>query len=484
MKVTFLIPPVLDGTSNVERCSGCNYGLYFFPLLPVLCIATLLKGKTGGISILDFPAQKKTIKDFRDFIAADDSDIYVFYTVFLCQETDRLARKMIRGLRKEARFIFCGPQPTSSPESFLDEPDTFVVRGEPEFVTRELIAALKEKSGLEKIKGISYLGKGSSIIHNPAEPFIEDIDQVPIPDRSLLDHRSYCNPKLRKRPHTAIITSRGCFGRCWFCVPNSLDYARELEYKKVFGRKPPARLHSARRVIEEFSEIARLGFKSVTVIDEQFLWDEKRTLEICAGIKDLNLEWGCLARPDKISEEVGRAMGEAGCRFIDLGMESADEEVLKAIRKDMTLQDTEKAMVILKKNKIEIEINVLLGATPKETKESIKKTLAAVKRLKPDYVLFSIANPFPGTDFYNAAKKEGWMIYGDYVPVDPAKTSIISYPHLSKKELEDFIAWASFSYYFSPLYLFRQVLKVRSPRDFFNKAQAACNFFIRNFLKR
>ncbi|MFH1269739.1 MAG: radical SAM protein [Candidatus Omnitrophota bacterium] len=483
MRVNFLIPPVLDGTFSVERCTGCNYGLYFFPLLPVLNIATLLKGKVERISMLDFPAQKKTIKNFRDFIAKDDSDIYVFYTVFLCQETDRIARKLIREARKDARFLFCGPQPTSSPESFLDETDTFVIRGEPEFSARDLILALESKSALESVKGLSYLDS-SGIKHNPAEPFIADIDQVPIPDRTLLDHRPYCDPKLRKTPHTTIITSRGCYGRCWFCVPNSLDYARELEYKKLYGRKPPARLHSSERVIREFTEIARLGFKSVTVIDEQFLWDEERTLEICAGIKGLNLEWGCLARPDKITEKVGKALGDAGCRFIDLGTESADEEVLKAIRKDMTLEDTEKAIPILKKNKIEVEINVLLGATPKETKETIKKTLRAVKRLKPDYVLFSIANPFPGTDFYYAAKKEGWLVYGDYVPVDPAKDSIISYPHLSKKELEYFVRRASIGFYFSPAYLFRQLLRLRSPRDFFNKSLAAYRYLKKHLVKK
>ncbi|MCM8795322.1 MAG: B12-binding domain-containing radical SAM protein [Candidatus Omnitrophica bacterium] len=483
MKITFLIPPVLDGTSYVERCSGCNYGLFFFPLLPVLNIATLLKDEGQEVSILDFPAQGKGINDFQDFIKKDDSDIYCFYTVFLCQETDRRARNMIRNTRKDVRFIFCGPQPTYAPESFLDKNDTFVIRAEPEFSTRDLIVALESKRGLGDVKGLSYLD-GTKIMHNPAEPFIPDIDQIPIPDRTLLDHRPYCNPKLRKVPHTAIITSRGCFGRCWFCVPNSLDYARELEYKKIFGRKPPARLHSPQRVIREFTEIARLGFKSVTVIDEEFLWDEKRTLEICAGIEGLNLEWGCLARADKITEKIGKALGDSGCRFIDLGMESADDEVLKAIRKDITFKDTERAVAILKKNKIEVELNVLIGATPKETEETIKKTLKAVKRLRPDYVLFSIANPFPGTDFYYAAKREGWMYYGEYVPTDPSKDAIISYPHLSKQRLEKIIAYAHLTFYFHPHYLFRQILRIRSLSDFKNKIKTTLNFINRNFLRR
>ncbi|TAN63045.1 radical SAM protein [bacterium] len=480
MKVTFLIPPVLDGTQNVERCSGCNYGLYFFPLLPVLSVATLLKDNVARVSILDFPAHKKTKNDFRDFIGNDNSDIYVFYTVLLCQDTDRMARQIIRDIRKEARFIFCGPQPTYAPESFLDKDDTFVVRAEPEFSARNLILALKSKSGLDSVKGISYLD-GSRLMHNPAEPFIPDIDQLPIPDRALLDHGPYCNPKLRKVPHAAIITSRGCFGRCWFCVPNSLDYARELEYKKCYGRKPPPRLHSAKRVIDEFSEIARLGFKSVTVIDEEFLWDENRTLEICDGIKGLKLEWGCLARPDRVTEKVGKAMADAGCVFIDLGLESVDEEVLMAIRKDMTLADTERALAIFRKNKVEVELNVLMGATPKETTETIKRTLRTVKRLNPDYVLFSIANPFPGTDFYYAAKKEGWMVYGDYVPADPSKNAIISYPHLSKQELERLVSYAYFSFYFNPRYILRQLFSVKNFQDLANKVKTALRFIKRNF---
>lgn len=481
MKVTFLIPPVLDGTQNVERCSGCNYGLYFNPLIPVLNIATLLKDKVERISMPDFPAFGKTIKDFKDYISKDDSDIYVFYTVFLCQETDRIARQMIRDAGRKCLFLFCGPQPTSAPEAFLDKDDTFVVRAEPEFAARNLILALQSGSVIGDIKGISYL-EGQKTVHNPAEQFIEDIDRIPIPDRTLLDHKSYCNPKLRKVPHTGIITSRGCFGRCWFCVPNSLDYARELEYKKLHGRKPPPRLHSAQRVIKEFTEIARLGFKSVSVIDEEFLWDEKRTLEICEGIKGLKLEWCCLARPDKITEKAAKAMAEAGCAYIDMGTESFDEEVLKAVRKDMTPQDTKRAVDILKRNKIEVELNVLFGATPKETEESIRKTLKELKRIRPDYVLFSIANPFPGTDFYYAAKKEGWMVHGDYVPVDPAREAIISYPHLSKERLEKVISHAYFSFYFSPGYLIRQILKIRDIKDLRNKVETVFRFVRRNFL--
>ncbi|MDD4939655.1 MAG: radical SAM protein [Candidatus Omnitrophica bacterium] len=482
MKVTFLIPPVLDGTKNVDRCFGCNYSIYFLPLLPVLYAATVLKRTGDEVSILDFPGQKKTEEELRDFIRKDNSDIYAFYTVFLCQNTDLLARKMIRETRPGVKFIFCGPQPTFAPEVFLDKEDSFCARGEPEFIIKELITALKTGSGVDKIRGISHYSSG--ITHNPAADVIADLDSVPIPDRSILDHKPYFNPKLRSMPHTACLTSRGCFGRCWYCVPNSLSYARELEHKKEFHKKPAPRMHSARRVIEEFSDIARRGFRSVSVIDDEFLWDDKRTLEICRGIAPLGLEWSCLCRPEKINEEVASAMKSAGCAYVDMGTESFDEKVLAAIKKDISGEDTKRAVRILKKYKIEIELNVLLGATPMETEGTIRKTLAEVRRLNVDYALFSIANPFPGTDFYYAAKKEGWMFYGDYVPKDPAKNAIISYPHLSKEKLEKLLSYAYLSYYLNPRYLCKQLFKVRSLKDLTNKLSTAFNFFRKNFFEK
>lgn len=481
MKITILIPPVLDKTAAVDRCFGCNYSIYFLPLLPALYIATILKPIVDNIRIIDFPAQKKNEKDFRDFIIHDDSDVYVFYTVFLSQQTDVIARSIIRSLRAQARFIFTGPQASFSPELFLDKVDTFAVRGEPELIVKELVTVLMSETQNIETQGVSFL-RESAIVHNQSAPIIANLDDLPLPDRSLLDHRPYYNPKLQGMPQTGMLTSRGCFGQCWFCVPNSLSYARELEHKKNHGIKPPGRIHSAQRVIAEFRDIHDRGFKAVSIIDDQFIWDESRTLEICEGIAGFGIAWSCLCRPEKITDTVARAMKKAGCVYVDLGTESLDQEVLVAIKKDMTPLDTERAVEILKRNDIEVEINVLLGASDKETEETIKRTIAQVKKLDADYVLFSIANPFPGTDFYKAAKSRGWLVYGEYVPVDPAKNSIISYPHLSKKKLESLCAYAYLSYYFTPRYILRQLSRLKSPAEFLNKASTAIRFFFKNFL--
>jgi len=483
MQITFIIPPVLDNTANVDRCFGCNYNIYFLPLLPVLYSATIIKETGESVSIIDFAALGKSEQDFKDFISKDGSELYVFYTVFLSQKTDLAARDFIRRERPNARFIFFGPQATYAAGGFLDREDTVLVRGEPEFTMRELVSAFARGADFSALRGISFKS-AEGLRENPPAALIADLDTLPIPDRTLLDHTPYSNPKLSRLPHTAALTSRGCFGQCWYCVPNSLSYARELEYKKYQGHKPPARLHSASRVIEEFHAIAGLGFKSVSIIDDQFLWDEARTLEICRGIKGLGLEWSCLCRPERITKNAAEAMAEAGCGYVDIGTESFDEAVLASIQKDMSPADTRKAVATLRQAGIEVEINILLGATPVETEESIKKTLREVRRLNADYVLFSIANPFPGTEFYQAAKSRGWMYYGDYVPADPAKNSIISYPHLSKKKLERLLAHAYLSFYLDPRYLVKQALKIRSVSEFKSKLRAFANFIYKNFIKR
>jgi radical SAM superfamily enzyme YgiQ (UPF0313 family) len=481
MKIAFLIPPVLDGTRDVDRCFGCNYGIYFLPLLGMLYPATICRQRGHAVTIRDFAAQGKSEKAFREFAAADDADLYCFYTVFLSQQTDRLARDILRRAKPSARFLYIGPQPTWDASVFLDRPDTYVVRGEPDMVVPQLVDALAANADPGTVNGVSYRGPLGPV-HNPPAPFVEDLDELPIPDRTLLDHRPYSNPKLHGKPHAAILTSRGCYAQCWYCVPNSLSYARELEHKRRHGVKPPVRLHSAARVVAEMRRLAELGFRSVSAIDDQFLWDERRTIEMCAGIEDLKLEWSCLARADRVTEKAAERMAAAGCSYVDLGTESFDQKVLDAVRKNIRAESTERAVRILKRHGIAVELNILFGAAPEETEETIAGTLRELARLDVDYVLFSIANPFPGTDFYAAAKANGWLAFGDYVPVDPARNSIISYPHLPKERLEQLVSQAYRRHYLHPRTLWRELRKVRDLADFRDKLVTGFKFVQRNFV--
>jgi len=478
MKVLFLIPPSLDGKPVAERIFGCNYGVYPQDNIFILYPATILKNKGHDVMCLDFPVLHKKKQDFIKFCRFNSFDIVVIYTVFLSKKTDLMARDFIRAANNKTRFIYIGTEPTAYPEDFIED-DTIVIRGESELSIVEVVDAIAGTYlPLEGVSGVSFCKQGK-VIHNKGCGIIDNLDVLPFPDRSLFGNRRYYNPKLGSYPFTTMVTSRGCSFRCYYCVPHSLDFAREIEYKLNNDMaKPPVRLRSPANIIEEFRMLVELGYRAVSFIDDQFVWGGERTKAICDGIKDLGIEWSCLARADTLVDyDVVKAMADAGCKLVAMGIESFDQRILDYINKGCKKDIFYMAIENLKKASIGIEFNILIGSCPLETRQTIYDTYREVVRLKPDYVLFSICTPFPHTDFYLKAKQNGWMSKPEYEAVDPTKKALVSYPHLMDKELERIIRILYLRYYFRLSFLLGKVLKLRGLRDMVNKVRAAATIF-------
>ena len=314
------------------------------------------------------------------------------------------------------------------------------------------------------VKSVSLIYRGK-IIHNANREPIEDLDILPFPARHLLEERNaYYNPKLGKRPFTAVYTSRGCSYQCIYCVPSSLSFSREIEYKHYQNKKPPSESGLPENIIEEFYLLKSQGYKAVNVQDDQFVWGEERTVQICEGIKDLGIIWGCAARSDHLNEPIVKAMAASNCKFIDLGVESFNQAILDSIKKDIEVKKHEEAITLIRKYGISAKINVMFGASPLETMDTIRKTMSEVKRLKVDQVMYNIANPFPGTEFYTIAKENKLFVYGDYKPVNVAKEANIAYPHLDKASLEKAVRRANFAFFLTPRFILKNILRIGSLR--------------------
>lgn len=477
MKISFIAPPSLDGKPAADRLYGCAYSFYYLPHIPSLICATLLRDNGYKVELLDFPAQGKSVQSFVDYIKSTDADVFVFYSVFLTKRTDLKAREIIRELKPNAKFIYMGPYPTAFPLELIDNRgDTFVVRGEPEITTLKLINSIQSGRSSKDVENILF-SDGQSVHYGPYGDFIHDIDKLPIPDRRLLDHSVYFNSKMKSSPQTVILTSRGCSFRCWYCFPNSLSYVREAVYKEKYKRKPPVKLMSVERVEKELKEIADLGFRAVSVMDDNLIWGEERTLKLCELFKKYNLEWSCLARADQITEPIVKAMKESNCVYVDLGIESFDPGILKCIKKDLDIDKAKATIKLMQRYGVEPEVNILIGSCPTETRESIEKTIAEVENLKIHYVLYSIATPFPGTELYDIAKREGWLIGGEYSLSDAVYESVLSYPQLNKEEMESLIAKAYRRHYFSYYFLVKEIKSIRSLKEFISKIKTGLIVF-------
>ena len=167
------------------------------------------------------------------------------------------------------------------------------------------------------------------------------------------------------------------------------------------------------------------------------------------------------------------AMAGAGCKYIDIGIESFSQEILDYVGKKLKVETIYPAIRNLKDAGISPELNILLGSCALETKDTIEKTFQETLRLDVDYVLFSVCTPFPYTRFSEVAKKEGWMVKPEYEAIDPMKESFISYPHLTKAELDAIIRRLYIRFYFRPAYVWQRIKNLAGYKDFMNKVKAA-----------
>ena len=464
MIITFIVPPSLDGELPAERTAGCTRVVYPMPNIYELTVAAILE-KEHDVRYRDFTFNDEKEKNLEHFLAADKSDCYMLWSVNLSLETDLKTISHIRNYHPDTLIVVMGPGVTYFTQKLLIDEHVIIVRGEPELTVSELILAISTGQNFDNLNGISLLKEGK-VRHNPSRELIKDLDILPFPARHLIEQYPYSNPKLKKHPYTTVITSRNCPFKCIYCVPSSLTFAREIEFKKNSSRKPPVTYRSTENVIKELDMLAEKGYRAIAFIDDNFIVNTQRLRSICECVEKHRFSWGCQARADAITEEVALILHKANCGFVDLGVESFNDDILKYIKKGLTTEQIYKGIELLKKYKVPVKLNILIGTSPLETKETVKETLRRAKALKVSQVMFNIVSPFPGTEFYDLAHKNGWIEGGDYVPTDVQHHSILNYPNLTSKEMEKLLFRNNILFFLRPSFILKNIGQFGSFADF------------------
>ncbi|MDE6255405.1 MAG: B12-binding domain-containing radical SAM protein, partial [Muribaculaceae bacterium] len=431
----------------------------------------------GGCEVAfeDFVFNSKRGVNFDSFLANDKSDAYAIWTVNLSLESDIEAIRHIRINHPETPILLLGPGATHYVNKVLTDKHIYVLRGEPELTLIELLRyfGLNSDLSLSQIKGLSYMDNNGAIVNNSSRPLNPDLDSLPFPARDLLGDQTYHNPKLKTGPYTTMFTSRNCPYRCIYCVPSSLTFAREIEFSRDHpGCKPTIGFRSINSIEQEIDMLAEQGYRAIGFMDDNFIWNEERTSEICRIMRKHGLIWGCQARVDAITEPIARILGESGCKYVDLGIESFDPSILDYIRKGIKPEDIYRAVGLLKKYNVPVKLNVLIGSSPLETRETVRHTLREAKRLKVDQVMFNIVSPFPGTDYYKVCKENGWIKGGEYRPTDVQHDSILNLPNISAEEMERLLFRNNLQYFLTPSFIWKQIRRFTSWDEFKAAAKA------------
>ena len=228
--------------------------------------------------------------------------------------------------------------------------------------------------------------------------------------------------------------------------------------------------------------IKKYGTKVFFFEDSTFVFCTDLVKEMCEELirRKLKIKWGATARVNLTNESLIRLMKKAGCRSLFYGVESGNQEILNKAKKGTTIRQIRKAIKVTKKVGIPIQASFIIGL-PGETRKTILETIKFAIELDPDYVSFSLATPYPGTEFYNTALEEGynfddWDLFANARYGDP-----IYIPEgMTKKELKKLYALAYRRFYIRPKYIIKSLLNVRSLKEIMYESRIAISLLKKN----
>jgi anaerobic magnesium-protoporphyrin IX monomethyl ester cyclase len=304
--------------------------------------------------------------------------------------------------KKNAWLVLGGHGPTPIPEYVLRKTNSdIIVLGEGEETLPELLKCKLENGDLSKIKGIAYREKAVIGVNERRKP-IRDLDAIPFPEWSIFPMEKYTNCLKLFRAHDkdkslGLLTSRGCINRCNFC------------YRMEKG----IRFRSIKNVVEEIAILNdKYGVNYFFMNDELFVYPKKRVFEFKDELEenDLNIKFSCNARVDVFDEEVALCLKEAGCQFLNFGMESSDQKVLDLMDKRTSVEENIHAAEIANRVGIGLGLNFIWGNLG-DTAESLKGNATLIKKFNTyDYIrTIRPVTPYPGCDLYDIAIKKGLL---------------------------------------------------------------------------
>lgn len=444
MKPLFLNPPTFedfDGGAGARYQASREVTSFWYPTW--LCYPA---GMIEGSRVVDAPVQRLSIEEC--LAIAKDYDLVVMYTSTPTLKIDIETARRIKAQKPATVTVLTGPHVTILPEESLKAGAgviDIVCRGEFDYAIKELC----EGREWESVAGISFLRDGTAV-NTPDRPILTDLDALPFVApiyKRDLPIKEYVIPHF-KSPYVAIYTSRGCPAKCTFCL-----WPQTYSGQKMRTRSPQSVFEEVKWIKENLPEVRDISFD-----DDTFSADKKHARAVAELIKPLGVSWVINARANCDFETL-KVMRDAGLHHVIVGFESGNAQILKNIKKGVTKEQAIQFVKDCKKLGITIHGAFIMGL-PGETKETIQETIAYAKMLDLESIQVSLASPYPGTEFFEQCKREGWIASDAYIDDTGHQMCVINYPHLSNAEIFKAVEEFYNKFYFRPKYILRSIGKM------------------------
>ena len=291
---------------------------------------------------------------------------------------------------KHAVIFLGGPEVHNSHSKFLEHGADYVVMGEGEETSLELIQSLENQSeDLEDIPGLAFKRNGE-VICTPERNRIKEIDQLPWPSRNKINIQRYLDAWSHHHGMNAlsVSTMRGCPYTCKWC--SRAVYG--LSYRR---RSPGNVVREIRSIQEEYKPDSLWFVDDVFTVSHKWLAKFKEELD-SAGVK---IPYECITRADRLNPEAIALLKETGCFRVWIGAESGSQRVIDLMDRRVEVSQVREMIQMAKSQGIETGTFIMLGY-PGETEEDIIQTIDHLKRSDPDHFTITLAYPIRGTELF------------------------------------------------------------------------------------
>ena len=412
MRVILVNPP------PEQKCERYDYAISQHIGLGYLASATEDSGHT--VRLLDAKLERLNFDNVINEINNFRPDVIGFTAMtHEINVVSKLVNKC-RDIRSDTYIVVGGVHISALPEETLKMMPCvdFGIIGEGEESFIKLLSCIENgNNDLSVIDGLAFRNANKDIVWSYSDR-IANLDLLPHPN---------CKHFARAKVYN-IIATRGCPYSCVFCM-------------RAMGKK--VRKRSVDNIISEMENaIKYLSPKQFVFYDETFTVDKKFVHRLCdeiidRGIRD-KIKWVAMTRADTIDDSTMKKMKDAGLIYIEFGVESGNDEVLKRIKKGISKQEASYAVNLAKKHDIRVGCDFILGH-PYETLDTALDTIRFASELNADIINLEIMVPYPGTEVKEKALNGKWgykIISTDWSDYNKELGNALELENLCRADLE------------------------------------------------
>lgn len=370
--------------------------------LGILYISAFLE--KNGYENEVFDSTFSTLDKLKEKVLIEKYEVVAIYTNLM---TKLNVLKIIKFIRSQeslngTKIILGGPEVRNHTENFLNYGVDFIIIGEGEETTLELIKAIAIVDAstplsmtISNIKGLAYLENGK-VITTPERVLIKDVNTLPFPNRKKIDFKPYLNGWKTHHGYSmmSVSTMRGCPYTCKWCS--------RAVYGGTYRRRSPQLVAQEMKHIKDTYNPDMIWF-----VDDVFTIHHKWLTEFAEEVKkqEAVIPYEIISRADRLNEEVIKTLKASGCFRVWVGAESGSQKIIDAMDRRVDVMQTRQMIRLAKEHGLEAGTFIMLGY-PGETKEDIKETIEHLVEANPSQYTITIAYPIKGTELYNEVKNE------------------------------------------------------------------------------